>query len=311
MLTLKVEVPEARDRAAFATLRDGMRTIATGAAVASATPAFAAQHANPACDPLRLCGHPPFGRYRLLHREPAGAGQPAHYGAQLLLFEPRSGPALDAESFGRLGLLVFGGPPGRRTQGGLRLTNEMLNAVVTRLSERRDMTLDVVPLRARAWWQFWKAPPAPSQSLSADPLSPPQPPHDELSLLEALLRESGRRARKSATDRDDAFTTDSRRDTSGSSSSRDSFHGAGGASGGAGASGRWGDAVDGAGRIVGVAAGVGAVAAAAAMVHDSDADAGGAADSIGGADPIGGADSSGDADSSGGSGSDTTTSTAY
>lgn len=301
MLTLKVEVPEARDRAAFATLRDGMRTVATGPAVASATPAFAAQRANPDCDPLRLCGHPPLGRYRLLHREPTGAGQPAHYGAQLLLFEPQSGPALHAESFGRLGLLVFGGPPGRRTQGGLRVNNEMLNAIVTRLSQGGDMTLEVVPLRAHAWWQFWKAPQPPSQALSGDALNPPQPPNDELSLLEALLQKSVRRVRDTPTDRDDAFDRTSRSDTSSTSSSRDSFQGKGGDSGGAGASGRWdeaaakGSGVDNAGRIMAGAAAVGAVAAAAAAMARE-----------GGETESAGAESSGS-----GSGGDTTTSTAY
>ena len=307
MLTLKVEVPEARDRTAFATLRVGLRTIATGPAVASATPAFAAQHANPGCDPLRLCGHPPFGRYRLLHHEPTGTGQPEHYGAQLLLFEPQSGPALDAESFGRLGLLVFGGPARRRTQGGLRLDTEMMKAVVTRLSEAADMTLDVVPLRPRAWWQFWKAPQPPSQPLTGDALNPPQPPNDELTVLEALLQKSVRRGRDRAPDRDDAFDRDTRRDTSSTSASGDSFQGKGGASGGAGASGRWdegagkGSGVDSAGRIIAGAAVVGAVAAAATMARDSEAAAGGGAESTGsGAEPSGG-----------GSGADTTTSTAY
>jgi uncharacterized membrane protein YgcG len=302
MLTLQVEVAEARDRTAFATLREGLRTVASGAAVASATPAFAARHANPQCDPLRLCGHPPLGRYRLLHHEPAGAGRLAHYGAHLLLFEPQSGPALDAESFGRLGVLVFGGPAGRRTQGGLRVGNEMLSAIVARLSKTggEGMTLDVVPLRPRAWWQFWKAPQPPSRALVGDALNSPQPPHDELSLLEAMLQKSVRRVRDTAPDRDDAFQSDTRRDTSGTSASGESFQGKGGAYGGAGASGTWsegsarGRGVDDAGRIIGVAAGVGAVAAAAAMAADGEAAAGASADS-----------------GAGGSGADTTTSTAY
>jgi uncharacterized membrane protein YgcG len=301
MLTLKVEVAEARDLTAFATLREGVRTVATGAAVASATPAFAARHANPQCDPLRVCGHPPLGRYRLLHHEPAGPGRSAHYGAHLLLFEPQSGPALDAESFGRLGVLVFGGPAGRRTQGGLRVGNEMLSAIVTRLSKTggEGMTLEVVPLRPRAWWQFWKAPQPPLQALAADALNSPQPPHDELSLLETMLQKSVRRVRDTAPDRD-AFDTDTRRDTSDTSASGENFQGKGGAYGGAGASGTWsegsarGRGVDDAGRIIGVAAGVGAVAAAAAMAADREAAAGASAES-----------------GAGGSSAHTTTSTAY
>lgn len=309
MLTLKVEVPEARDRTAFATLREGMRTIASGPAIASATQAFAARHANPQCDPLRLCGHAPLGRYRLLHHEAAGPGQSAHYGARILVFEPQSGPALDAETFGRLGLLVFGGPPGRRTQGGVRLSNELMNALLTRLSPSADMTLDLVPLRARAWWQFWKTPHPPSQPLAGDPLNPPQAPHDELTLLEALLQRAPPRTRNRSEPDHDSDSDRDRQDRSSSSSSGEAFQGKGGQSGGAGASGRWdeagkGSGVDSAGRIVGVAAAVGAVGAVAAVAamagHSGTAEGAGAAPSDGGG-----------ADDGSGASTDTTTSTAY
>src|SRR6185503_16199954 len=155
MLTLSVQVPDTRDRAAFATLRDGFKTVMTGNAAASATQTIAASHANPACDPLRLWGHPPYGRYRLLNHRPASPDQAREYGRHLLLFEPESGQALEAESFGRLALLVYGGPADRerklrRTQGGVRLTERMLDAIVTRLRTADDMALDLEPLRAPA-----------------------------------------------------------------------------------------------------------------------------------------------------------------
>lgn len=305
MLTLKIEVPEARDGMALATLRDGSAVVATDHAVASATPALAATRGNRACDPLRPHGHPPLGRYSLINHE---ATQPAHtaaYGAHLLLFQPESGQALDAESFGRLALLAYGGPAGCRTQGGLRLSARMLQAVVTRLSPGNEMTLDLVPLRPRAWWQFWKAPQAASKPLSQDSPHRLTPPNDEPTLLEALLRKSVRRVREIATDRDDTFSDrdsrhdrDSSHDSSGTSSSGERFQGKGGDSGGAGASGRWSEAsgrgpgVDGAGRIVGAAAVIGAVAVAAAMARDAE-----------------GADAA--ESSTGGAGVDTTTSTSY
>src|SRR5687767_13639016 len=118
MLKLTVQVPQARDRTALATLRDGTAIVASDHAAASAMQSVAARHANPACDPLRLCGHPPLGTYSLLSHEPTRLQQAAEYGAHLLLFEPQSGDALDAESFGRLALLVYGGGANslRRTQ---------------------------------------------------------------------------------------------------------------------------------------------------------------------------------------------------
>jgi uncharacterized membrane protein YgcG len=298
MLRLKVEVPEGRDRTAFATLRDGSRTVATAHAVASATPALAAQHANPACDPLRPWGHPPLGRYSLLHHEPAPSRQAPEYGAHLLLFQPESGEALDAESFGRLALLAYGGPGRRRTQGGLRLTNEMLDAIVRRLSPGEEMTLDLVTLQPPAWWQFWKAPEVRPEPLSPDTPNALEAPNDERTLLEALFQKSPRPARATASEHDADGGRDTHRDTS-SSASREVFQGKGGTGGGAGASGRWADeagagsGVDSAGRILGAAAAIGSVAAAAAILSDSEAS--------------GGDGGSGDS----GPGTDTTTSTAY
>lgn len=290
MLTLKIEVPETRDSMALATLRDGSAVVATDHAVASATPALAAKRGNRACDPLRPHGHPPLGRYSLINHEATQPAQTAAYGAHLLLFQPESGPALDAESFGRLALLAYGGPDGCRTQGGLRLSAKMLQTVVTRLSPGNEMTLELVPLRPRAWWQFWKAPQAAPKPLSRDSPHRLTAPNDEPTLLAALLQKSVRRVREIATDRDDTFSDrDSRHDASSTSSSGERFQGKGGDSGGAGATGRWSEAsgrgpgVDGAGRIVGAAAVVGAVAIAAAMARDAEGAGAGADSSTGGA----------------------------
>ena len=312
MLTLKIEVPEARDRTAIATLRDGVKTLATDHAVASATPTLAAQHGNPDCDPLRLCGHPPLGRYRLLNRQRA----PDHvreYGSHILLFEPEAGPALDAESFGRLALLAYGGAKGRdnamrRTQGGLRLSDTMLHAVVSRLSPGQTMKLELVPLRPRPWWQFWKSQMA-TEPLSGTVTDAPEAPADELSLLETLLRKSVRSERRPVSQtRDDSLDRDRNRDhdrsSSSSSSEREAFQGKGGDTGGGGTSGTWSDApgrgVDSAGRIIGAAAAVGAVGAMAAMAssaaHEKTGSGGGGAESS-------------DAGSS--SSTDTTTGTSY
>lgn len=124
MLLLEVLVPVKRDRAGLATLYDGARKLRQDAVCASAVEALAAARGNPQCDPLRPGGHPPLGRYRLLRRAPAPPGSEKEYGAELLVFEAEKGPALEAESFGRLGLLVYSGSSGadggRRSPAGRR-----------------------------------------------------------------------------------------------------------------------------------------------------------------------------------------------
>jgi hypothetical protein len=314
MLTLNVQVPAARDRAGVATLHDGRATIMTGPAVASAAPAIGAKRANPACDPLRAWGHPPFGGYRLLHHVQARPDLAGEYGAHLLLFEPQSGQALDAESFGRLALLAYGGPAGRdgrlrRTQGGLRLADRMITAIVARLQSGADLALAIAALTAPAWWQFWKRPieTMPLSGTVPDVLAPPV---DEMSVIEELLmnpalarrrREPGRDDRRDWDDRDDRRE---RSRSSDSDSGRDGFQGRGGESAGGGASGGWesapgrGPGVDQAGRIV---AGAAAVAGLAALANEA-AGAGSRDDRAGG-DAGGGSAADG--------GSSTTTSTAY
>lgn len=312
MLTLQVQVPEARERTAIATLRDGLKTIATDHAVASATPAIAAQRGNPGCDPLRLWGHPPLGSYRMLRHLPTEPDRAGEYGGHLLLFEPESGVALDAESFGRLALLVYGGPAGsdgrmRRTQGGLRLTNTMLDTIVERLQASEDMTLQLVPLRAPSWWQFWRKH-AETQPLSGNMLKPLLPPVDEASILEELLRNAVRRGRRALRDsREDTRDTKHRDDsrTSSVGSERDEFRGKGGESGGGGAGGGWDSAaggargVDQAGRIIGGVAAGATLAALAGETPGASAPQGTDGSSAG----------SNDADSP--SSTDTTTGTSY
>ena len=205
MLRLTVQVPEARDTTAVATLHAGLRTIATGPAVASATPPIAAARSNPGCDPLRPWGHPPLGGYRLLFHRATQPEEAAEYGSHFLLFDPESGDALDAESFGRLVLLAYGGPSGRdrrlrRTQGGLRLTNQMLQAAVARVEAGEDMVLQLEPLAAPSWWQFWKQP-VKTLQLSETSLPALAPPADELSIIAQLLKAAPLRKQRVRQDR--------------------------------------------------------------------------------------------------------------
>src|SRR6185369_640452 len=134
MIKLNIKVPESRERAAIATLKKGLKELAQGYAVASTSPQIAAARGNPDCEPLRAWGHSPTGTYRLINSRPSAADLAGEYGAHVLLFEPESGAALSAQAAGRVGLLVYGGPAGpdkrmRRTQGGVRLDNKMLQAV--------------------------------------------------------------------------------------------------------------------------------------------------------------------------------------
>lgn len=280
MLTLTVRLPESRDCEAVAELRSGFKTVSTGVAVASASPVIAAAHGNAACDPLRPWGHPPFGEYRLLCQVAGTLPEAEEYGGHLLLFEPESGQALDAESFGRLALLVYGGPTDRqgrlrRTQGGVRLADRMLREIVERLDPQADLELRLEPLRAPRWWQFWRRP-VPGRPLSQSELEPISPPLDELSVIERLLKGAPRRVPRAYAEQD-SLDRDRWRDTSSSEarSAGEAFQGKGGESGGAGASGGWGDerggrGVDSAGRIIaGAAAAATLVAAAGAASRES------------------------------------------
>ena len=289
MMKLRLQVPPDREGTAAATLtRDGT-AVAIDDAAASVHPLIAKKLGNADCDPLRVGGHPPFGAYRLHARQALEGEQRDEYGAHALVLEPTSGKALEAESFGRLGLLVYGGRLGkdgrlRRTQGGVRLTDLLLDRIVSMLgSGNDDLVLELVPVKPAAWWAFWR------EAVRTHPLSSEPPvlstaPLDELTLIQTLLASAPRRPRTTSDDRDDSTWRDRDRSSS-SSSSGESFKGGGGEFGGAGASGRW-DApsgVDQAGRIVaGVAAGAAIAGIAAAAASDGRSDAGSLTDTTGG-----------------------------
>ena len=287
MMKLRLQVPPDREGTAAATLALDGNVVAIDDAAASVHPLIAKKLGNADCDPLRAGGHPPFGAYRLHARRALEGEQRNEYGAHALAFEPTSGKALEAESYGRLGLLLYGGRLGkdgrvRRTQGGVRLTDALLDRVVSMLaSGKDDLELELVPVKPARWWAFWRQP-VRTHPLSAEPPGFSSAPLDELTLLQAMLASAPRRPRTVSDDRDDRTSRD--RDSS-SSSSGEPFKGGGGEFGGAGASGRW-DApggVDQAGRIVaGVAAGAAIAGIAAAAAADARSDESGLTDTTGG-----------------------------
>ncbi len=282
MIRLEIQVPEARDRTAIATLRRGTKQLEQGFAAASASTQIASARGNPGCDPLRAWGHPPTGGYRLINHRASNKGYSGEYGMHMLLFEPRSGSALDAQAAGRVGLLVYGGPAGqdkrmRRTQGGVRISNEMLGAIIKQVAHEDEITLTIETLRKPSWWQFWKSMPD-TPPLSSTATKAYSAPLDEMSIILELMNGAVRRsgsgyAPDERRDRDDNRWDD--RSRSSSSSDSDTFRGGGGQSGGAGASGGWDSAttargVDASGRIVAGAA-IGAAAAVAASAAANSA----------------------------------------
>lgn len=284
MLRIEVQVPESRAGAAVVRLTDGFRTIAEDFGAASVAREIAQTRGNPGCDPLRPSGHPPYGSYLLLSCAPAPRGAEMEYGHHLLLFEPQSGPALEAESFGRLALLAYSGAPGRdghprRTQGGLRLPESIVQQVVSRFEANDDIEVSILVSRPPAWWQFWKQA-IRTSALSADPPRFVAPPLDETSLMQELLQGAVRRGCRLPERSDDDWDRSRDRDSSRSTTEREPpFAGRGGQFGGAGASSIWDDAVtarppgvDASGRIMAGAAGaaLGATAAAEASAETRD-----------------------------------------
>ena len=292
MLTLVVRVPDSYNRTAMAFLRDGPRTVLKDFAVTVPLAGLGQQHGNPTGDPLRPFGPVPRGDYSLVALAPTPADGVPEYGSHLFAFEPQSGPALEAESFGRLVLLAYGGPSGRelqlrRTQGGLRLTVAMVNAIVSRLAADADLHLRVEPLSLTPppWWAFWRPRPENVRPLSAEPPRFLAPPLDEATLAGHALR-TGRRRRLRRYDPDTDTWRDPTPMSSGSTSASDTrpegergtpFESGGGRFGGAGATGGW-DAdparapgVDSAGRILGTAAAAAAAALGLSGVGQGDA----------------------------------------
>ena len=246
MLKIDVRVSEDRNSSAVVTLGGGAN-LAQSFGAASAARDHAARNGNPACDPLRPCGHPPYGTYLLLKHASTPEGCAIEYGSHILLFEAQSGPALEAESLGRLALAVYAGPlePNgrpRRTQGGLRLSDSTMHDVIERLKAGDDIALSIGPLRAPRWWQFWRLA---EQVLPLSPSAPrlTAPPHDEASIVAQMLHGTKRQRRPAplapdnAQYRRDDWDRPSERDFR--SSQESPFEGKGGRSGGAGASGSW------------------------------------------------------------------------
>jgi len=306
MLKVKVQVPEERERAGFVAIVDGFQTLIEDSAVA--TSGFA--------DPKRSQGdHPPCGRYELTAHAPTPGDAETEYGKEILLFEPVAGPALEAESRGRFGVLLYAGSAGsdrllRRTQGGVRLSRRAMDVLLANIRDASEVELQIEALTPVPWWVFWRKRRTPP-SLSRDPPRLTAPPFDEATLAAQMLQSAIRRERKPR--RDEDVDRDGWRDRDSSSSpARESgreFRGGGGAGGGGGATGAWTDApaagrgpgVSAAGVIAG-AAGVAALAAAAsekdsASNTESDAEATSFSDT--------------GSSSTGSDGSSTTTSTSY
>jgi uncharacterized membrane protein YgcG len=276
MLGIVVRVPQDREQTGVVEIRSNLKTVARGVAVASASRELAARHGNPNCDPLRPWGHPPLGMYRYLAQGPAPAGCDIEYGRQLLVFQPETGKALEAEAFGRLLLLVYAGPAEkdgrlRRTQGGVRLDQKSFDAMLAALAPDPLAVLSIEVLQPPAWWQFWRRG-ATTLPLAAQAPKFSAPPLDEASLAAQFAQ--GKRLPLKATARphDIAYDSDSDSDSSsGYDPSDSSYSDRGGTFGGAGASGGWGVAgsrVDSAGRITTAAAGA-ALAAGAFSASES------------------------------------------
>ena len=211
---------------------------------------------------------------------PTPSGAESEYGAALLLFEPLAGPALQAESYGRFGLLVYAGAAGRdmllrRTQGGVRLSQRAMSVLHEHLGTEGEAELQIQALAPPRWWTFWRKRKTPP-SLSKDPPRFTAPPLDEASLATTLLRGALRRSRPQRIEDNEPDRWRDRDSSTGSSSSA-GYRGSGGSGGGGGASGSWTDApaagrgpgVNAAGVIVG-AAGVAAIAAATAAQRETD-----------------------------------------
>jgi hypothetical protein len=230
MLTLDLQVPKNRASLAMATLREGSRILFSDFAAASATPSIAAKYGNLSCDARYPRGHPPFGNYGLIGHARNAAAPNSEYGSDMFLF---TGGQY------RPGLLAYGGEAGtdkqlRRTQGGIRLSRRMIDAMLKHLPADTLMTLTLRKMR-----------PADKPS----PLSvtePPdiKPPNDEVSLIWRLFREFDRAPSlvKSTPSKHESrhefrFTYSS--GSGNSFSSSDEFRGQGGQYAGGGASGSW------------------------------------------------------------------------
>ena len=206
---------------------------------ATADPAAARAAGNPAGDPLRPGGHTPFGTYVLKEVRRVAAELIPEWGDITLVFEPQSGEAREAESYGRLVLVVHGGQPGddgrlRTTSLGLRVDRATLEQVAAAANRGEHVDLEVHAVPVGFWDRmfFWRRRPS-RGFLAADTTT--------------------------STDRDQWRST-----SSSSSPQGDGYAGKGGQFSGAGASGSW-DAP----RSAGIAA-AGAAALGAGVVAASE-----------------------------------------
>jgi hypothetical protein len=205
---------------------------------------------NPERDPLRPGGHAPFGTYRL--REVRGVPQESRdeYGRHSLIFEPRSGEALQAESFGRLALALHGGAPGedgrlRPTDGGFRVDDGALQRIAKAVRPGDELEVKERPL---GFWEW---------------------------LFGRRRRPSAARSERPTDDHDRGWIDRSTGPTSERSPDRgEPFEGRGGAFGGAGASGAW-DAAPRADASAAGAAVAGGVIAAGLLAGDAPSGEGG------------------------------------
>lgn len=245
---------------------------------ATADPAAARASGNPAADPLRPGGHAPFGTYVLKQVRRMAGALIRDWGEFTIVFEPRSGQAREAESYGRLVLALHGGDPGddgrlRTTSLGLRVDRQTLEQVAAAADRGERVELDIHEVPVGFWERifFWRRRPS-RGFFAADTTTP--------------------------ADRDDWSST-----SSGSSSRGDDFAGKGGQFGGGGASGSW-DAPRGAGVAATGAAALGAgVIAASELGLGADREAPGESSGS-----VGSGSGASDAPASESSGSDTSTS---
>ena len=157
-MKLVVQVDPRRDREGTLTLRDAADRIVFGpvAVCATADQAVARQLGNAVRDPLRPGGHPPFGGYRFVKATPLEPDGHRARGPCALVFEPRTGDAVSAESHGRLLLELHGGAPAsggalRPTGGGLRVADEVVEELATRLRGDPACELELQAVR-ESWW---------------------------------------------------------------------------------------------------------------------------------------------------------------
>ena len=192
---------------------------------------------NPERDPLRPGGHAPFGTYRLREVRDVPAASWDEYGRSSLIFEPRSGQALQAESFGRLALALHGGRTGddgrlRPTDGGFRVEDGILPRLVEAAQPGDALEVKESPLGFCEWLLGRRRRPSTAGS---------QRPTDDYD------RGWGDRSTGATAER--------------SPTPGDSFEGRGGTFGGAGASGAWDAAPRADASAAGAAAAGGLIAA--------------------------------------------------